>query len=95
MYRGYQNSWISSDYENLRHWTTYVCIPRHFGDYACTIHVWNQYHTTGREEWIDHWRAYQVSLEITYTLLTSGISITLQKERNGLTIGENLHFSQF
>ena len=53
-----QNSWICSDPENLRKRNTYVCIPRQFRDYVCTIYVWNQNHPTGREEWIDHWRSF-------------------------------------
>ena len=32
---------------------------------------------------------------ITYALFTYGIRITLQEERNGLTIGDHFHFSQF
>ena len=31
----------------------------------------------------------------TYALFTYGIRITLQEERNGLTIGDHFHFSQF
>ena len=33
-------------------------IPSQFGDYVYTTYVWDQYHTTEREEWIDHWREF-------------------------------------
>jgi len=39
--------------------------------------------------------AYHVNSGITYALFTYGISINLQEERNGLTIGDHFHFSQF